>query len=60
LTIWKLQCANKSTEIIKRSLVKGAEYLDHLPIYAKKMQYSAANIGKGIDAKIAPNFPGLA
>jgi hypothetical protein len=29
-------------------------------MYAKKMQYRAANIGSGIEAKIAPNFPGLA
>lgn len=34
-------------------------YRDHgVPIYAKNMQYRAANIGSGIDARIAPNFPG--
>jgi hypothetical protein len=35
-------------------------YKEDVPMYAKKMQYRAANIGSGIEAKIAPNFPGLA
>jgi hypothetical protein len=29
-----------------------------VPMYAKNMQYRAANIGSGMDANIAPNFPG--
>lgn len=31
-------------------------WVPHLPTYANKMQYIAANIGAGIDAKAAPNF----
>jgi hypothetical protein len=31
-----------------------------LPTYAKKRQYMPANMGSGIDANKAPNFPGLA
>jgi len=30
-----------------------------LPTYAKKRQYMPANMGSGIDANRAPNFPGL-
>lgn len=30
---------------------------NHLPTMPNKTQYMAANIGKGIDAKKAPNFP---
>jgi hypothetical protein len=28
-----------------------------IPTRPKRTQYNAANIGKGIDAKTAPNFP---
>jgi len=31
----------------------------HIPTYAKKRQYMPANMGSGIDANRAPNFPGL-
>jgi hypothetical protein len=31
----------------------------HIPTYAKKIQYIPANMGRGIDANIAPNFPDL-
>ena len=30
-----------------------------LPTYANKRQYMPANMGSGIDANRAPNFPGL-
>lgn len=30
---------------------------DHIPTRPKRTQYNAANIGKGIDANTAPNFP---
>ena len=30
---------------------------DYLPTSPKNRQYNAANIGNGIEAKIAPNFP---
>jgi len=29
----------------------------NIPTYAKNRQYNAANIGAGIEAKTAPNFP---
>jgi hypothetical protein len=47
------QCIEEHKECMTMEFTHG----DNIPTRPNRTQYNAANIGKGIDANTAPNFP---
>lgn len=53
----ELLCSDKKRKEKRRSRKLNSLIANDIPTRPKRTQYNAANIGKGIDANTAPNFP---